>query len=579
MADEPLTIRGVNWRETFPFTNLFRAFRIAIHPSKLVLALVALILLFVGGQLLDLVWPVQGRAVPGEVAMYDQFSGHAMPGEKFVDGRSAVREKIESVYAQDLLRYKIEPNADAAARAAHDAADLGQLKSRIQAIRDQAVASAKSARDTAVANADKTKSPATDELRRTGDETYKSAVREAYAAATAEYRRDTRIKNQGLFDAFFEYESNQVSNVIHGIRGWNWFGEDQAMPIAAGDGVLDLRASIEALSSGGSTAGVVQSMLRFSTVGPIWLLTQHPIYFLAFGILFLALWSVFGGAISRIAAVHVARDEKLSIRSALVFSGGKFLSFLFAPIIPLLIVTAVGLLVSLGALLGNVPYFGPILVGLVFVVVLAAGFVMALVLLGLVGGFNLMYPTIAVEGSDSFDAISRSFSYLYARPWRLGFYTLVSLIYGAITYLFVRLFIYLMLVLAHRAVGAGIFTSADSTAPLWTSLWPSPSTAGRLTYDIDSLGLTFSQEIGARLIWLWVHGVIAILGAFAISFYFSSNTIIYYLMRREVDATDLDDVYLDQLDDEFADPATPPPAPGSTDAIVSAAGEVTPPTP
>ena len=64
------------------------------------------------------------------------------------------------------------------------------------------------------------------------------------------------------------------------------------------------------------------------------------------------------------------------------------------------------------------------------------------------------------------------------------------------------------------------------------------------------------QEIGARLIWLWVHLAIAMLGAFAICFYFSANTIIYYLMRREVDATDLDDVYLEQLDDEFADPAT-----------------------
>ena len=41
---------------------------------------------------------------------------------------------------------------------------------------------------------------------------------------------------------------------------------------------------------------------------------------------------------------------------------------------------------------------------------------MTLILLGLTGGFNLMYPTIAVEGSDSFDAISRSFSYVYARP-------------------------------------------------------------------------------------------------------------------------------------------------------------------
>ena len=47
--------------------------------------------------------------------------------------------------------------------------------------------------------------------------------------------------------------------------------------------------------------------------------------------------------------------------------------------------------------------------------------------------------------------------------------------------------------------------------------------------------------------------MIGLLGAFAISFYFSANTIIYYLMRREVDATELDDVYVEQSEDEFGD--------------------------
>ncbi len=353
-----------------------------------------------------------------------------------------------------------------------------------------------------------------------------------------------------MFDVYFDYQSNQISNVVHGVREWNWFGEERA---AHAENPLGLPTTD---SGNGGAPGVIQSFGRFFVVGPLWLMTQHPVYFMLLGAIFLVIWSVFGGAICRIAAVHVARDEKLSIRSALMFSGGKFLSFLFAPIIPLLIVVVIGLLVALGSSLVNIPYIGPIIVGLAFIVALGAGFLMALVLLGLIGGFNLMYPTVAVEGSDSFDAISRSFSYLYARPWRLAFYTILSVVYGAASYLFVRFFISVMLVLTHRFAGMAIFTTTDSAVPLWTSMWPSPSTAARLTYDIDTLGLSFAQEIGARLIWFWVHLVIAMLGAFAISFYFSSNTIIYYLMRREVDATDLDDVYLEQSDDEFADPIT-----------------------
>ena len=110
-------------------------------------------------------------------------------------------------------------------------------------------------------------------------------------------------------------------------------------------------------------------------------MSQHPVYFVLFSIWFLVLWAIFGGAVSRIAAVHVARDEKMSIRAALKFSVSKFLSFLFAPVIPLLIIIAVGLLVTVGAvIIGNIPFLGPIIIGALFFLALAAGFVMALVL-------------------------------------------------------------------------------------------------------------------------------------------------------------------------------------------------------
>ena len=557
MAEEPLTIRGISWRQTFPFINLFRAFRVAVHPSKIVLALIALILLYVGGNVLDMVWAVQYRAIPDEAQRYDQFSAHSKPGEKFCDVRSLYRDQLEAGYAQQLLAYKLEPDLAAATKAAHSGSDLAALKDKILEKRRQTVAEA----DAAHIKAMTTGAPKADV-----DHEYHAAVRTAFAAASTEYTAASSIKNFGLFDVYFDFEANQVSMAVRGVRTGNWFGQDTGLS----QGVDD----VNVLGSSASP-GVIQSIIRFFTVAPIWLLTQHPLYFALFGLLFLALWSVFGGAICRIAAVHVARDEKLSIRSALRFSGRKFLSFMFAPIIPLMIVVGIGLLITAGGALANIPLIGPIIVGLFFVVALAAGFVMALVLLGLIGGFNLMYPTVAVEGSDSFDAISRSFSYLYARPWRLAFYTVVSVVYGAATYLFVRMFIYLMLVLTHKFGSMAVLMSAPSTAPLWSSLWPSPVTGARLTYDIDTLSLSFTQEIGARLIWLWVHLAISILGAFAVCFYFSSNTIIYYLMRREVDATDIDDVYLEQVDDEFADPinADAPEVPVATAPITLAPTE------
>ena len=87
-------------------------------------------------------------------------------------------------------------------------------------------------------------------------------------------------------------------------------------------------------------------------------------------------------------------------------------------------------------------------------------------------------------------------------------------------------------------------------------MWPDPYANGRLVYDIDWLVLSPMQSLGATLLAIWVYLTIAMLGAFAISFYFSSNTVIYYLMRNEVDATELDDVYLEQSDEEFTDTVT-----------------------
>jgi hypothetical protein len=173
-----------------------------------------------------------------------------------------------------------------------------------------------------------------------------------------------------------------------------------------------------------------------------------------------------------------------------------------------------------------------------------------------------MYPTIAVEGSDSFDAISRSFSYLYARPWRLGFYSLVALFYGVLTYTFVQLFIFLILALTHYFCDIGVFVNAGGGVPLWTTMWPKPM-FNQLIYNVRSDLLGSGANIGAFCLSVWVYLLISLLGAYAISFFLSANTIIYYLMRHEVDATELDDVYVEQTDEDFveAPPATPAPAP------------------
>src|SRR6478752_4477833 len=79
MADEPQTnhstvICSINWREVFPFTNIFRAFRVAVHPSKLVLGLLALLVVYGAGRVMDAVWSTKSSANWGEANLYEAIS-------------------------------------------------------------------------------------------------------------------------------------------------------------------------------------------------------------------------------------------------------------------------------------------------------------------------------------------------------------------------------------------------------------------------------------------------------------------------------------------------------------------------
>src|ERR1041385_3273428 len=88
-------------------------------------------------------------------------------------------------------------------------------------------------------------------------------------------------------------------------------------------------------------------------------------------------------------------------------------------------------------------------------------------------------------------------------------------------------------------------------------MWPGPQHTGTLSYQIDWLSLRWDQRLAAFFYAFWIYLVVGMLGAFVISFYFSANTIIYFLMRNEVDATEMDDVYVEQADDDFSDTTMP----------------------
>ncbi len=251
----------------------------------------------------------------------------------------------------------------------------------------------------------------------------------------------------------------------------------------------------------------------------------------------LVVWAIFGGAITRIAAVQFARDEQVGLRSALKFALGKFLSYLSAPLLPAAGIGVFWALCLLLGIVGRVPLFGDILVGALWGIPLLLGLLMSLVLIGVAVGWPLMYVAISAEGSDAFDGFSRTYSYVYSRPWHYLWFTVVASAYGSVVIVFIISFAGLSVFLASRSVASGI--GADAAANLFQAapvLFENVSPADE---DFES-----SITLGTQFVGVWLHIVSLFVAGFVYSYFWSASTIIYFLLRQSDDATDLDEVFL-----------------------------------
>src|SRR4030042_2129815 len=108
--------------------------------------------------------------------------------------------------------------------------------------------------------------------------------------------------------------------------------------------------------------GVINNFSSYlATVGATF--KEHYIYCFIFFVIKLAVISLAGGAICRIAALHSAQGEKPGFTEALRFSTKKFTSFFAAPLAPIGIIIFIGFFIFLLGLLGNIPWIGkPIMV-------------------------------------------------------------------------------------------------------------------------------------------------------------------------------------------------------------------------
>jgi hypothetical protein len=136
-----------------------------------------------------------------------------------------------------------------------------------------------------------------------------------------------------------------------------------------------------------------------------------------------------------------------------------------------------------------------------------------------------MWGAISAEGTDAFGALSHAYSYVYQRPLRYLCYTVIGALAGVLGWYLVTLFAYWIIDLSR-----------------WGISWGSGVNQLALVEGYESMGRV--ADTGAAIILFWTNCLNLLAYGFIFSYFWTSTTTIYFLLRRLVDATELDEVFM-----------------------------------
>ncbi|MBI5865625.1 MAG: hypothetical protein HZB38_14175 [Planctomycetes bacterium] len=366
---------------------------------------------------------------------------------------------------------------------------------------------------------------------------------------------------RGPFASLLHYEMRCMAGAVHGVMNGRWGMQA---------GGLDHDPAL---------AGSVVT----SAKGILWLATQRPFYAALFGVLVLLVGAPLLGTICRLTAITVAREELPEFNPAFAFMRRRYAALVGAPLACVGLVLGICLLLAIGGIVGAIPYIGPLLSGLTFFLAIFGGAAAAFFLLLLIVGFPMMWPTIAVEGSDTFDALQRSCAYMFQRHGLAALcFSLLSLV-GGVYLLAARVVAVLVLKLTHDGIGAGmnLLRSSSETStigrldamwwmPKWQDLSLLPSLDGPPMWGVIGYApMSGSEAVGAFLIGLWVFLIVALVAAFAMSYFFAGATETYFILRQAEDNVPAAEICYEEQTDEITGESAGPAAIGTPLPIVN----------
>ncbi len=257
--------------------------------------------------------------------------------------------------------------------------------------------------------------------------------------------------------------------------------------------------------------------------------TSYAIYIIDF-VWLLIVWGFFGAMITRIAVIRIGRGEKIGLKEAMADVRKKYISYVMSPVFVLVSCFVLSLPIVLISLLLNFD-IGVLLASVLWIVAIVASVGVAVLLTGFFFGWPLMWPTIsAEEDGDVYEATSRTFAYTFQAPIQYLFYVSISLAIWVPSVILVQNFTSL----AEQVVFSGMNVAADEGQLIQDYL------TGKVSLDGQSQIFIMGANIISGLHW-FAH---LMADAFCVGFFFASFSGIYLLLRRFVDHTPLDEVFV-----------------------------------
>jgi len=231
-------------------------------------------------------------------------------------------------------------------------------------------------------------------------------------------------------------------------------------------------------------------------------------------------WSLFGTILCRQSATRFAGQDESSIRLAIHYGFARWRASCAAPLIPLFTALLLGLFAAMWGLFGRLPILGSWWLTLTSPFLGFLGLLMALLLLTTALGWPLMVAAVATDDCDSYGGLSRAWGGLLNRPWHFLAYVIMALMIGL-----------MLMLVAHLFASTASYCGVSSTA------FGSGTSQAKL-------GLIKPL---ARLMKLMLAGV-------GVSYFWSTSTILFLLLRQEIDGLPLNHLARDIGDRPVRDP-------------------------